>query len=500
MKKNYILPALLFILISIIFVMFRIKPILFQTVSYTYDQGRDFLRASEIILNKDIPFIGPTTGITGLYHGAWWYYVLAIPFLLFRGNVIGFYVFNFFIHFVIFGLVSIASFLTLGILPGILAAILIATSPYFTSVSLFVGNNTQVPLFLVGFLMCQYVLIEQKDIKKISPFLFVINGLLLGMVGEFELSFGLMLIPLYISGTVLFSFLRRYAKNMKNVLSLVGGLIFAFSPRILFELKNGFSQTKTLLNFFFKPNLHNPKNFIDILKDRVELFYSYYDFMFMQKWILITVSIAIIMILLIALKKKKLIYGKTILFLSYLIIGLFVLSTLYKDSFWGNYYEGIQYIFLGIILLIIASLNKLKIPFFSIGIWAVAGIIILVSGISTITSIGSKPKKDGLIVEKEAINYILANQKDTKNYCVRIYTPPIFSYTYDYLFLDAKLAKRIVNLPSREWVQDKCWFIVENDQYKFRKNKWTKENYPQSIKKHAVKKFKDIDVEYYQTK
>jgi hypothetical protein len=78
MKKIYIL---LFFTVLVLSLYFRLKPIYLQNIPYTYDQGRDFLKAQEIVLYKNPTFIGPTTGIMGIYHGAWWYYLLSFAFL-----------------------------------------------------------------------------------------------------------------------------------------------------------------------------------------------------------------------------------------------------------------------------------------------------------------------------------------------------------------------------------------------------------------------------------
>src|SRR3990167_10170849 len=99
-KFHVVIQIAIFLFVIILFSYFRLKPIYFQTVGYTYDQGRDFLKAAEIVLYKNPTFIGPTTGIQGLFHGAWYYYILVIPFILFGGAPIGFYHFNFFLHLV----------------------------------------------------------------------------------------------------------------------------------------------------------------------------------------------------------------------------------------------------------------------------------------------------------------------------------------------------------------------------------------------------------------
>src|SRR3989338_4096209 len=134
-----IIGAALFIFVIFLFCYFRLKPLYFQTVGYTFDQGRDFLKAAEIIRDRNITFIGPTTGIQGLFHGAWYYYLLVLPFLLFKGTPIGFYYFNFFIQFVSF--VGFAFFLRkyFGSVISLIISYLLATSPYFIFTSIFIS-------------------------------------------------------------------------------------------------------------------------------------------------------------------------------------------------------------------------------------------------------------------------------------------------------------------------------------------------------------------------
>ena len=90
MKKNKELLLSIAILVAIVsvFLLLRMKPLLAHSVAYTYDQGRDMMKAAEIVIYKNPTFIGPTTGIEGLFHGAWWYYYLTIPFMFFGGNPI----------------------------------------------------------------------------------------------------------------------------------------------------------------------------------------------------------------------------------------------------------------------------------------------------------------------------------------------------------------------------------------------------------------------------
>src|SRR3989338_9765899 len=64
-KTGYIIC--LFLILAL-FCYFRVKPVYFQTVPYTFDQGRDFLKTQEIVIDKQPALLGPTTGIPGGQH------------------------------------------------------------------------------------------------------------------------------------------------------------------------------------------------------------------------------------------------------------------------------------------------------------------------------------------------------------------------------------------------------------------------------------------------
>src|SRR3989344_8206070 len=65
---------------------FRISGILSKSFAFTYDVGRDLLQVEKIVRGGDMVLIGPTTGLSGLFYGPWWYYILSIPFILTDGD------------------------------------------------------------------------------------------------------------------------------------------------------------------------------------------------------------------------------------------------------------------------------------------------------------------------------------------------------------------------------------------------------------------------------
>lgn len=498
MDRKKIGKILLGLLICFLFLVTRLKPLAFQTVGYTYDQGRDFLKAAEMVLYHNPTFIGPTTGIMGLYHGAWWYYILAIPFLLFRGLPIGYYYFNLLIQFASFVLFFFFARKYFGWLLAFLFSGIVALSPYFVFTSVFVGNNIMVLPVLLCFLMVNFVLLEEKRQRR--PLLLAISaGLLLGMIAEFELSFGIFLVPTYFLGVILFRQLRQFFFRLKNGFLFLVGLGIAFTPRLLFEVKHHFEQTRILLSFFTKPKLYNPKPYSDILSDRFSLFRSYYEGIFSHSFFTLLFLLLFITAIIFIMGKKKAELHKTALrFFLYLMGMLFFLSTLYKDNFWGNYYEGIQYLF--IFILMTAFAVKIKAGgierYVKVGVLA---LLLLLGVWRVFGDFGKTPKKEGLAVQTEVINYIVKNEPDKRDFCVRIYTPPVIPYTYNYLFLYSKL-QGIANTPQNEWTNKHCWFIVEKDSYQARQKTWTDANFPAEFSGRQTKIFPDVEVIRYQLK
>jgi hypothetical protein len=275
------------------------------------------------------------------------------------------------------------------------------------------------------------------------------------------------------------------------------GIGIAFTPRLLFELKNSFSQTKILLSFFLHPKLYNnPAPYLNRLSERWILFQQYYFDLFSNRIIAYLFLFAFFSFLAIALasairKKHKL--GTPFFFYLYLLGGLFFLSTLYKDFFWKNYYEGIQYIFIFLMVACIGEFVahtylRLKRNVLYILIVALA----LSTGYDIVRSYSSKIPFDGLQVQEQVAQYLLNRTRSTDRYCLRIYTPSVIPHTYNYILLVHN------QKPSSEWVDGKCWFIIEADSFAQRREDWIETNRPKDKHSVTIKKIKDVEIRYYE--
>lgn len=94
---------------------------------------------------------------------------------------------------------------------------------------------------------------------------------------------------------------------------------------------------------------------------------------------------------------------------------------------------------------------------------------------------------EGLVVHRKAVEHIY-KKNEKNNVCVRIYTPPVIPFTYNYLFsYYSKLYKS--PYPSTDGNENTCWYIIEHDDNKERKQKWLADNLPKEGERITAKKF-----------
>lgn len=109
----------------------------------------------------------------------------------------------------------------------------------------------------------------------------------------------------------------------------------------------------------------------------------------------------------------------------------------------------------------------------------------------------TKPNTVGTLKQHlQIVDYVVLNEKSQKDYCLKIYTPPVIPYTYNYLFLYNNISED-VPLPKTESVDGRCWYIIEPDDNKERRTEWLTENIP--LKANVIKKkvFNEIEVSLY---
>ncbi len=462
-----------FLIVLAVFFYLRLTPIINQTVPYTYDQGRDFLKAEEMIRDKNITFIGPTTGIQGVYHGVWWYYFLLIPYLLLSGWPLGFYL----AQFLLYSGVNLVFFWFLKKNYNYLTAIfffsLISVSTFFIRTAFFASNNTLAPAFVLLFIYSLYKLFDSKKDK----YLFLI-GLSLSFIFETEMAFGLFLIPAFLINALFFKETRKLIKKARNLFYFVGGLIIPVTPRILFEIKNNFSQTKSFFNYFSSAKNVHPVQFYGLIQERLMTFWQYWQSLFYQENLILASTFLFIVIAFLLFKNKVEAPKKLLTNFFILLLPLiFIVSLINKNSFFWTYYlDGIQYILIFLILNAFYLLTKNKKLSILSYLVLITMIVINLTAITRDIVLKKPIPLIGLKADNAIVKYVL-QKSQKKDFCLRVYTPPVFPFTYRYL-LDYYIKKEGYKIPKDKPVNNQCWYIVDYDEDKKRVEDWLNKNLP----------------------
>ncbi len=483
-QKPLRLPQIIiFLFLIILFCYFRLRPIYFQTVPYTFDQGRDFLKAAEIVRDHNPTFIGPATGIDGVYHGVWWYYFLTIPYIIFNGWPEGFYYAVFFIHLVASLAFTVFLIRQLSWLTGILFFSVVAVSPYFIKISTFPISSTLGPVFMLGFLYCLYQIIENPKPTRLFFF-----GLSLGFLGESELPIALYFYPTFFLLWLILPFFRHHIFRIKNLLSFICGFLIPLLPRLLFELKNNFIQTKALINFIFNPSATHPQSLVGAVDDRFNILLKfYYQIFYYQSPILsLFILFPAVIIAFCFFKKYSFPQKNLIFFLTLSLPVVYLLMVINRNNFfWDNYFEGIQFFYLFIILILLQPglpnrfvnlILSIVVGFF-VGLNFFHGYLFIIDN--------RPPPVVGLKGDLQTVVYIL--QKNNKDrFCLRIYTPPVIPHTYHYLFSYFSWVKNYPTFTT-DFVNNQCWYIIDDEVYQERVVKWRNQHLPKNARRLTKK-------------
>lgn len=221
-------PSIITFLLSFCIFSFRLA----QSASFEGDLGRDLYEIARISYGK-ISLLGPKGSFGGLYTTPYYFYLLLPSFIAFGRHLDGIL----FLNALLFSL-SLAFFCNhvskkFGTLAGLLSGSILMLFPFFVSSARRPGNGfTHIPLFII-FLSIAYF----YDWKKLQRFTLLLLGFFLGVI--FSMLFAYASIALSILLLIFFTM-----KNKKRFFIFFIGLTLAFSPLLIFEIKNHFIMIK----------------------------------------------------------------------------------------------------------------------------------------------------------------------------------------------------------------------------------------------------------------
>jgi hypothetical protein len=347
--KKIISPNILNILFGIILLISGVIRI-FQSLNFdfpfTFDQARDMLDIRVIGNFIDFKVSGPTTSITGLNLGPYYYFLNLPAYWIGFGNP----QFLIYWNILLFLLSAVAIYLFFfkrNQLLGFYIASIFLMSPQLFSITRYFWNAHAVVYIIVLYFLAFWKFIENKNAKNA-----LIWGVAAGLLIQFEAAFGSMCLVF----AFLFILLNRDWKMIRNF--LLGSLPW-FLPQVGYEVINHFQMTKLLSGIFTgaNPILGEKIALLDVMILHFKTITSFFEGQFM---LLYGVGFAVLILaIFFALTNRK--YKTTTLyFLSFLLFAYLYYVVIYHHELKPWYLEGIRVWYCFVIGIGFVSIAKFK--------------------------------------------------------------------------------------------------------------------------------------------
>lgn len=233
--------TLIFSAIFLLGLAMRSPEILAGNYLFGFDQGQNYMRAYDIAVNRKFTLIGSevgsgSAGVPGLFHGPGFYYLLALMMVFFRSDPYG--------GLVLMWLAGVATmvavFLTtrkmFGEKTALVSLFLVSIAPLIAPQSRFVWGPHVGSLLIVIYYFALYKMAERSNLWTFLAFLTA------GLLYHFELAISVPLVLLSVIALIYYRLLDK-----KIIAGAVAGVILAYSPMILFEVRHGFMASRGII-------------------------------------------------------------------------------------------------------------------------------------------------------------------------------------------------------------------------------------------------------------
>ncbi|HSW87822.1 MAG TPA: hypothetical protein VLG12_01545 [Candidatus Saccharimonadales bacterium] len=423
-KLDYLLLFVIILISAIV----RFSPLIQYDIPFLFDHGRDMLAVKQIAVNHKFTLIGPFTGLQGVFQSPLHFYLLTIPFFLSGGNPSS-------------GTWMMATLALIGIFLCYIFGRKIAGSTFALILSLFFAFSPTSLAFSahfwnphwIPFLMIFLYFFLYKSIFVSSKF-WPLTGLIIGLIAQFEVAFG---IPLFVFVCLIaFLFSIRSLKTISFWL-MIPVFLATFLPQMLFDIRHQFLMTKTILGFLHGVNtsvggiIPFPTRFFYRLNEiQLATIYTVSDNRIVDYVLSIPIIIFLFSAPFLKMRRELRIFA---VFASVPI--LFFLGFLfYAHEAWSWYWIGLQtsYYFLLAYVLSIFFQRRRKDIIFASGMIALFTIATILPEIIKINAT-SQGDTGTLKNELRVIDFIYRDANHNL-FGEFVYTPPIYDYAYQYLF------------------------------------------------------------------
>lgn len=431
-------------------------------MAFWFDPARDFLMAWDNL--KKLTLIGAPTGIPGFFYGPYWIWLISFGLIFSKNPQIVTLIILTLPYLILFPLIlnkfRIFSKNNVFIILWIL--FFFQFSSYFLSP----WNPHPAPLLI---LLEIYLLVKIKNYNILN---LLILGLIAGLITNFQFSFGLGVILgifLFIliklsSGFIKLKKPSVILNNFKLIFSYILGILIAYLPSIIFELRHGGNQIKSIWKAFSDSFFYNSASvgvtgltkkevIIEFFKRGSSIlninFYPYANII-IYSVILIALIGFIYAKKIKLLKEEKKIIGVFIT-VSVSVLFLFISS---KNPVWIYHFIGTEIFFMLLLGIILNKIYFLRVIFY---FWTIY--ILFTNIINILTPSIHNPYAVPSIKAKERILDVVYTDANKERFTILIYSPAIYTYDFDYL-LNWYGKSKYSYLPDRELLDNKIVYLV----------------------------------------
>ncbi|HEX7041615.1 MAG TPA: glycosyltransferase family 39 protein [Patescibacteria group bacterium] len=449
-------------------------------LTFLGDEGRDVLVVWNI-LHGHPTLLGPTASVGGFFLGPIYYYFMT-PFLwLFNYNPVGPAVMV-----ALFGIATVwlIYFVTSKFFnkkAGLVAAFLFSVSPLVIAYSRSSWNPNPLPFFSLLCLYFLYIALNRNSKKYL-----IFSGILLGIAMQLHYlaTFLAVIIALYIFSDGIYQIWRKakwrgvLVATIINYLVFFVGYIIGWSPFLLFEVRHGFSNIKSIINFvLFSKETGGGVNFLSTVNN---VFFRIFGRLITDYpppeqvslaghinitiWYLSTLLLALSSTIFLfwtfikSLKKREDFLQKSLLFL-WFVIGI-LLFGFYKKEIYDYYFAflfPLPFLLVGGLFYFISKLNK-----FWLGVCVLAFIIL---SIVNIQALPFRYPANRQLAQVEGISSFVYSKTDGKPFNFALITGGNSDYAYRYFFTvwghPPVTIENVISDPQRKTVTNQLLIVCE---------------------------------------
>lgn len=393
---------------------------------FNMDNARDMIDVREMVVLGKMRLIGPTTSIDGVYFGPFWYYMLAIPFVLTGGNPYGSIVLEILLW-------AVGGYFLLSLVYKYYGKLSLFAVSLLWLASNFIVLGTQYAFNPnpVLFLTPVFIFSLLKYIETQRPLFLYFSWFLAGAFFHFIVPVGIFMPAIIILAIFL---TNRNLLMRKEQLIGLAFFVITFLPQIIFDLRHNFFMTKSL--FEYRSIAHGSASAMPDAKFRT-IFKSFYETLlptFMNfKIFTNAVLVAFGGICIYFVRIRKMPDKLTLICLSLLFVNLFGLQPI-KIEILRWYLNASLVAALILVGFIISTLEKKRFSWMAY-ILVVSLFVFTLQNVSEYIHVAIEGNPGNSIFKNEIAAVDLVYQKASgKNFKVYSYLPSVYDFPYQYLF------------------------------------------------------------------